>query len=131
MSLPRRTPMPPRKKPMKRTGSLKRTGRIKPKKRTKAEAERIYGTDARRDWMTSHRCFTCGMLGLTEQAHLVSGGTSRKADARHIIPLCHWCHREQHRVGLADFAEAHGLAVQDLHDEAERLDRAWNAHLEA
>ena len=127
----KRSPMPPRKKPMKRTGSLKRTGRIKPKKRTKAEAERIYGPDAFQAWMRAKPCDTCGRRGQIELAHSRTGGMGRKAGYETLNALCAPCHAEQHAVGIATFAENHGTTVQALRDRAAQHAHDFNAHRSA
>ena len=76
-----------------------RSGKIKPKPRKPSETLRIYGTPARRKWIKSLPCHvadcvkSCGPCeGEIVNAHAVSGGKSRKADANTIVPLCHRHH---------------------------------------
>lgn len=82
---------------MKRT-PLKRTGRIKAKAKSSAEFARIYGSEARIEFVKALPCIACGK-GPCENAHIRSGGMGRKADYRDIVPLCESCHRLQHQKG--------------------------------
>lgn len=76
----------------------KRSGRIRPKKRTAGEFSRIYGSKARVQWVKSQPCLVCG-FGPCENAHVVSGGMGRKADANTIVPLCRDHHWQSHHYG--------------------------------
>lgn len=93
-------------------------------KRREAERARAYGPRARRDWLTSQPCLVCGTTP-TEQAHTVSGGMGRKADADTIVPLCHAHHAEQHAHGAATFEARYSV---DLAAAAADTERRWLAH---
>lgn len=85
-----------------------RGGRIKPKPRTPSEYARIYGSRARVRWVKHLPCCYCVALspffartdGSSHNAHTVSGGKGRKADACTIVPLCASHHRryDEHKV---------------------------------
>lgn len=92
MTLHRKTGIA-RTKPMKRS-------RIKPKGRKPSEFARIYGSRARVAWIKAQPCLYCRLLspffgrpGTSENAHTVSGGKGRKADADTIVPLCPTHHK--------------------------------------
>lgn len=134
----KRSPMPARKTPMKRTTPLPRRSRglrASPESRARKAAERLraYGGTARIQFVKTQRCFGCHSIGSVdgpagcENAHLVTDGMGRKADADKIIALCPACHREQHATGNAAFAAARGMTVDDLFAEAARLDAEWRA----
>jgi hypothetical protein len=87
---------------LRRGAPMKRTGRIKPRKRSASEFARVYGSRARVAWIKGLPCIACvaasplfGMPGasLSHNAHTVSGGQGRKADAATIVPLCASHHR--------------------------------------
>jgi elongation factor P hydroxylase len=80
-----------KRSPMKRTNPA----------RKKREHARAYGPAERIVWLKSLPCFACGYHGptLREVAHVVTGGTGRKADADKTVPLCPACHRTQHAQG--------------------------------
>lgn len=104
----KRTPLPPRRTRLARKAPPPRsrkpivTARPRPKKRTPSEFERIYGSRARVRWVKSLPCVYCAMLnpllglataGRSHNAHTVTGGMGRKADADTICPLCPAHHR--------------------------------------
>lgn len=103
---------------------MSRRGRIAPKKRTASEYARIYGSRARVLWIKSLAC-ACG-CGETpcENAHTVTGGMQRKADADTIAPLRPACHRryDQHKPPFDTDA-----ARQAVKDVAARLAAEWDA----
>lgn len=84
---------------MKRSTPLRRSGPIKKRRRESGAFRRIYGSKARVQWIKSLPC-ACG-CGETpcENAHTVTGGMGRKADAHTIAPLRPACHRryDQHK----------------------------------
>jgi hypothetical protein len=90
----KRSPMKPRTKPMPRS-------RLRPKKRSAESFARIYGSQERVRWVKSLPCVGCGAIPSeerpTENAHTVTGGKGRKADAATIAPLCHGCHTKYDR----------------------------------
>jgi hypothetical protein len=84
-----------RKTPLRTTAKPKPRKAIQRKRRTDAEYERIYGSEARVQWVQSLDC-ACGCNGSPcVNAHSVTGGTGRKADYTTIIPLTDKCHRLQ------------------------------------
>lgn len=66
----------------------KSSKRIKVKPRTKAERERIYGTEAKSAWMRSLPCHFCGVEGFTQICHAQNGGMRRKDDNTRTFPAC-------------------------------------------
>ena len=94
---------------------MKRGGRIKPKKRSPEERQRIYGSDARIEWIKSQPCLICDS-GPSENAHTENGGTGYKAGFETIVPLCHKCHQDfdQHRLSktVRDFVKWSAPKVQ-------------------
>lgn len=72
--------------------------RIKAKPRSNIEFQRIYGSQRRVDFVKGLACVVCASKP-SENAHIKSGGMGRKADYRHIIPLCKVCHQKQHQHG--------------------------------
>lgn len=87
---------------------------IKPKRRKPSEMLRIYGPPERRAWIKQSPCFVCVSLlpilrgsdhrWACDNAHTISGGKGRKADAKEIVPLCRAHHRmyDDHEGFLAD-----------------------------
>ena len=131
MSLPRRTPMPPRKKPMKRTGSLKRTGRIKPNAKRKAKTfARVFGSEARVRFVKALPCAVPGCRRRDIQnAHVgshVDAGTGRRGDADTVAPLCEPHHKQQEsRTGA--FEDEIGVPRGFLMERAAQVDAAWRS----
>lgn len=75
---------------MKRT-PLKRRTPVKKRnnKRHKAEFARTYGSKERCDFISRLPCAACGVVGYSENAHLLgNGGMGRKAGYETIGPLC-------------------------------------------
>jgi hypothetical protein len=94
---------------------------------------RAYGSKQRRDFVTGLPCLICGTTP-SEQAHAPhpSSGTSHKADAEAVVPLCHFHHIEElHRIGVASFEAKYReeLRCQTLAWHAERTDRLWRARI--
>lgn len=89
---------------MKRT-PLRRKGR-----------ERGEPNHALRAWIRKQPCALLywgnGCLGHTEAAHLPR--VKQHGDVQNLIPLCAGHHREQHRIGIASFAEKYGLDLEAL-----------------
>jgi hypothetical protein len=73
----KRSPMPPRKSRIPRVN----------RQRKSKEWLRAYGSVERVEWVKGLSCVGCGRRP-SENAHTVSGGKSRKADANTIAPLC-------------------------------------------
>ena len=68
---------------------------MKRKKRSASEFARIYGSRERVEWVKTLPCAvaSCGLScgpcdGEIHNAHTVSGGKGRKADAATVAPLC-------------------------------------------
>lgn len=128
---------------MKRSGPLKRGAPLRRgcgglvravsvKKRNKPRAERewlrAYGSKQRVRWIAAHGCLACACVP-SENAHAVTGGIGRKADACFVVPLCATHHRELHAVGVETFERLHApmLAGRTLLQWAARTDAAWRA----
>ena len=122
----KRSPMPPRTKPMKRSGPLSRYAKINAqnRKRRAAEWARAYDSAERVAFVKGLRCAACGSIAGSENAHIVSGGMGRKADASLVIPLCPPCHREQHAIGEHTFSARYDL---DYARAAAETQAAWEA----
>jgi hypothetical protein len=123
----KRSPMPPRTKPMSRS-------RIRPKKRSAAETRDKfadeYGSKERRDWITLHGCLACGRAP-SENAHAWNRGKSRKGPPESIVPLCHHHHIEDlHQHGVKTFEKTHWrmLAGRTLVEWAGSVDREWQRY---
>lgn len=112
---------------MKRSGPIRRTARLRPRnaRRHRAEWTRAYGSPARVQWVRAQPCAVPGCrVTPCENAHTATGGTSRKADARTIVPLCRPHHGELHQAGSATFQSRYAL---DLPATAHRIATAWDA----
>lgn len=113
---------------MKRSAPMKRSGRVKARnaKRYAKNWTRAYGSPERVAWVQSLPCVGCGG-GPSENAHAISGGKSRKADADTVAPLCRGCHTayDQHREPF-DTPDARALVIA----AAAETERAWQRHLE-
>ena len=110
---------------MKRTGKLSRhtplarTGRIRPRspERRASAFARTYGSKARVAWVKSLPCFAGPVAvvrceGPVENAHTETGGTSYKADAATIAPLCRAHHTRYDRHQPPFHTEAAREAVK-------------------
>jgi hypothetical protein len=107
---------------LERKTPLRSSGRsIKPKKRSAATFARVYGSAERVEFVRWLPCLVCAMKPC-ENAHTVTGGTGRKADARTIVPLCHTHHQDydQHRGVFADAAERELMKAS-----APRVEALW------
>lgn len=101
-------------------------------KRKKSEFARAYGSKERVEWVKAQACVMCSHLEVAtvqpcHNAHTVSGGKGRKADANTIIPLCPEHHRQYDdyiepfdRYGVRDFFRA----------KADDTERRWQAFQE-
>jgi len=109
-----------KRSPIKRKTKL--VAKSKPKARSRAPKDfaRVYGSKARVAWVAAQPCAACGK-GPCENAHTKSGGVGRKADYRHIIPLCAACHRVQHSKGW----KALGFNAAKLEYVAYRTQFQW------
>lgn len=99
---------------MKRAPLGRRTP-LRPKRRTAAEHERVYGTTAHQRFLRGLPCVGCGRMGSEDCPHHLhhvrNDGMGRKADAKHQVPLCCWCHQELHHMGQMTFERAHGAVL--------------------
>ncbi len=117
------------KKPKRPAKRIARTA-IKKKKRSaseqRAKFSREYGGPAYLAFIKAHPCCACRVVGYTEAAHTVTGGTGRKADARTIVPLCgirpyisglgEGCHGALHRLGVTTFEQGYcaGKSLKEI-----------------
>lgn len=117
-----------RKKPSPKVRRLKRTpnGRPAPSTRKRkaekraAEFARCYGSEERVAWVKTLRCAVPGCAsGRIDNAHAVSGGAARKADARHVLPLCFLHHRELHQLGARTFEKKYEISLALAAEETE------------
>ena len=110
---------------MRRSGPIKRRTRLAPRNATRRTKEwaRAYGSTQRVEWIAARPCSVCGCPRRPcENAHTVTGGTGRKADASTVIPLCSYHHAELHQVGAHTFEVQHRLPLRWT---AEQTEEAW------
>jgi hypothetical protein len=88
------------------------------------EWARAYESPERVEWIKALPCVVCGKRP-SENAHTVTGGMSRKANADTIVPLCKAHHRELHKAGRRTFEAKHGTG--DLLELARGIDMQWKA----
>ena len=94
---------------------------MNPARRAK-EWARAYGSLERVFYINNHlSCVveTCVRTDL-QNAHIETGGMSRKADADKIVPMCSE-HHALHHTGAETFVECYGLDLQAMAAETERL----------
>ncbi len=110
-----------------RKKAIKRTA-IKRKKRSPSSFARIYGSKARVAWVKRQRCLIDSWRceDPIENAHVSNGGIGRKADARHIVPLCKFHHRFLHEKGRYVFEDMYEI---NLDGKAAQTEAAWEAFL--
>jgi hypothetical protein len=83
---------------------------------------RAFGSPERCEWIKGLPSVASGETPC-ENAHVRTGGTSRKADACWIVPLTDYEHRvELHHLGKPAFNAKYGI---DLDTEAARIDAMW------
>ena len=124
----------PLKTPRKKRLPLPRpTKRIRAKnpKRAKSEFQRTYHSKERVAFVRLLPCAFGDCLGglrgiRSENAHIETGGTGRKADANKIVPLCHFHHRALHTIGRRAFEKSYEL---NLDEAAAETEAAWKRHL--
>ena len=96
-------------------------------KRKQDEWERVYGSSERVQWVRRQKCVVTGISnGWSENVHVRTGGTGRKADACWIVPMVGWKHMELHRIGVKSFEEKYGIDLQAL---AVATEAAWQLEL--
>lgn len=107
---------------------------IKRRPQSPEETERKYGTAERREWMTRQPCVICGARP-SVSAHLVTGGTGRKADASKTVPMCTDHHDEYdgRKVagGRKTFLAKYRLTLDELLDLADWIESRWQAYAAA
>lgn len=110
--------------------SIARKARVNPvnrKRRAKSFA-RAYGSGDRVEFINT---LPCGVRnrecdGAIENAHIEGGGTSYKADADRVVPMCHHHHvGVLHSVGRDSFEARYGV---DLSALAATTDALWRSH---
>lgn len=126
----KRTP-PKRKSPIRRSAApnAPKAPRTPIPKKNPARASlalaRAFGGEERVVWIQAQPCIACGR-GPSTNAHVRSGGASRRADAQWIVPLCPPCHTELHQFGQKTFEAVHGI---DLGHWAQVIDARWDAYV--
>jgi hypothetical protein len=95
-----------RKTPLRRSKGLSR-GPAPRRRRSAVKAaekfDREYGGDERMTWLKGQPCAVSGQRGDIVAAHVKTGGTGRKADAKWTIPLLRTLHDELHQHGVKTF----------------------------
>jgi hypothetical protein len=89
-------------------------------KRRSKEWLRAYGSIERVLWVKAQPSCVSG-LGPCVNAHVRTGGTSRKADACWIVPLTDEEHQRLHSVGREQFEREHGVNLDALAIETQRI----------
>lgn len=110
-----------KRSPIARTTPMKRTN---PAHKAENHA-RAYGSVERIEWVQRQPCVCC-TGGPCQNAHIKTGGTGRKADARWIAPLCPTCHADFHQNGQRSFEDAHQI---DLAHEAYVTDARYQQYV--
>lgn len=122
--------MKPRKTYIQRSAPPRRSGRPKAVNRPRRASTfaRCYGSKARVAWVRGLPCAACGVLGASQNAHVLGpDGMGRKGGYAGIAPLCgprgtdEGCHR---RFDTAKIAHAQFDPVA----AAAGTERAWLAH---
>lgn len=156
-----RKPLPPRTKEIARSTKPIARSALKPsskeiprgappnrqnKARKAREWPRAFHSKARVKFVSRLPCAACGYAGPVprENAHIESGGASRRADYDKIIPLCRAftvgdfggeeaergalkCHRVQHGVNGGWLAI--GMTEESARRAADLTEAAWQEHL--
>lgn len=89
---------------------------------------RVYGSEARVDWIRGLPCLGCGR-GPCENAHTATGGMGRKAGAETIVPLCQMCHHVLHQHGVTTFERNHGWPDGWLKEAAMIVQVGWEKRM--
>lgn len=77
-------------------------------------------------FVASLPCVVSGVVGISQNVHVVSGGRGRKADAKWIVPMQMKYHEELHRIGIKSFEAKYKLNLAEL---AEETERKWQEYL--
>lgn len=116
-----------KRSPMKRsTRPLARKARVAQvnRKRHAREWARAYGSKERVAWIARHPSVVSDQTPC-ENAHVVSGGKGRKADADKVVPLTSAEHRQLHLFGVRQFEVDYDI---DLLFTAAQIEREWQQH---
>jgi hypothetical protein len=90
---------------------------------------RAFGSDERVAWVKRQRCVAHGgCKGEMENSHVVGGGMGRRADAKHIVPMCQHHHRQFHSHGRPWFERYYGV---DLEQRAAATEAQWQEEVAA
>jgi hypothetical protein len=73
-------------------------------------------------------CCVCFRDRGIEAAHIGRRGMAQKCSDRETIPLCSAHHREQHRIGLREFAKVYELDVWELINQLQERPRITTRH---
>ncbi len=99
-----------------------------PKKNVKRAAKnfaRAYGSKERVEWVNAQRCVSClGTQYPRQNHHVITGGTGRKSDYRHVVGLCWHCHSYVHSMGELPYRRP----LSDLIPIAERTEIKWQLY---
>lgn len=131
----RRSPLPRPTTPIARRVKPKRVNRA----RQKREKARTTESPDRVKWIGQRPCVACKHRPTEKHPndghHIKTGGGSRKADSRFVVPLCRsrlsgfdlyeGCHQVLHRHGRALLEALHGI---DLDTAAAETEAAWQSH---
>lgn len=123
----RRTPLKARK-PM---GAAKTDAQKKRDAERKArEFARAYGSEERCYYVAQLACVVpwCDRRGWMENAHIETGGVSRKADANKVVPCCAYHHRTgpiAMHWGIESFQVETGV---DLEEAARLTEESWQRY---
>ncbi len=132
---------------MKRSG-IQRKARLQssgplPKRNAKRHVKnhtRAFGSVQRLEFVQSLPCANCGAMDSFSfgiriaNAHIVTGGTSQRADADQIIPLCETitgdgCHDLQHGI-CGGWSQLRNLDTPEKREAAAaRTEKLWLAHV--
>lgn len=134
---------PPRER--RKPARIKRSPikRLNPRRR-KSEFARCYHSKERVAFVKSLPCVGCGfdprtnIYGACENAHIETGGTSRKSDYTKVVPLCaphpvggrigrlvvfrseEGCHRDLHHLGRESFEAKYKVNLEKAAAETEK-----------
>lgn len=109
--------------------TLKRKAGVRKSNRARRAKEllRAYGGESRIAWMKARPCVVPGCrfwrVSGVEIAHIVTGGMSRKSDARFTVPACPHHHAAMHG-GIQSFAKTYHV---DLNRAAAYYETCWQA----
>lgn len=118
----KRSPLPPRRRPIRKT----RVKKVNHARKAKALL-RAYGPPERREFVRALSCrVVLCVLGPIEQVHAAGGGVGRKADASLILPLCRDHHRLLHTMGVKSFERVFNI---NLREQASITERLWASHV--